>query len=385
MRAAILLFGCWCAAPSGCGAVPAAALASSSSQWQARRAILEKALLTSPPDTTPLQTAPLVPFDRMGTARKDVTPLPQAAIASPLPEDYITDVSSLPAEWDWRSVVMTAGADPVHMTSRLRNQFLPYWCGSCWAHAATAVLGSRWLIHIGAQNSGIDFSVQFLINCVVNASRGCHGGSSYEAFALAHSTGIVDSSCLPYRAYNQNCTALDTCEQNLDGHHPKIVAAPPLRYSVGEYGVISAPDKEAAMLKEIYARGPVAACMACPAEFEAYTGGIFATTNNRTVCDHIVTVIGFGGEGASAHWLVQNSFGSTWSVCACECAGLGSVVRRFSWRLSVFIIFTSPHANRGEGGYFRIKRSSALQGHEHNLGIERAVSWAMPRNPSPSP
>ena len=39
------------------------------------------------------------------------------------------------------------------------------------------------------------------------------------------------------------------------------------------------------MMKEIYARGPVAACMACPFdEFEkGYTGGIFATTNNRTV------------------------------------------------------------------------------------------------------
>ena len=39
------------------------------------------------------------------------------------------------------------------------------------------------------------------------------------------------------------------------------------------------------MMKEIYARGPVAACMACPYdEFEkGYTGGIFATTNNRTV------------------------------------------------------------------------------------------------------
>ena len=38
-------------------------------------------------------------------------------------------------------------------------------------------------------------------------------------------------------------------------------------------------------MKEIYARGPVAACMACPFdEFEkGYTGGIFATTNNRTV------------------------------------------------------------------------------------------------------
>eukprot|EP01052_Picozoa_sp_SAG31_P018491 SAG31_NODE_1312_length_8861_cov_10.803127_3_plen_110_part_00 len=72
--------------------------------------------------------------------------------------------------------------------------------------------------------------------------------------------------------------------------------------------------------------------------------GIFATTNNRTECDHIVAIVGFGGKGTGAYWIVQNSFGSVW----------------------------------GEGGFFRIKRSSALVGQEHNLGIEQAVSWAMP-------
>ena len=63
-----------------------------------------------------------------------------------------------------------------------------------------------------------------------------------------------------------------------------------------------------------------------------------------TECDHILAIMGFGGEDNNAYWLVQNSFGSTW----------------------------------GERGYFRIKRSSALQGREHNLGIEKDVSWAMP-------
>ena len=90
-------------------------------------------------------------------------------------------------------------------------------------------------------------------------------GSSFEAFALAHTNGTVDSSCIPYAAYNQPCTLHNTCRQNLNGTPPvatKTVA--PLRYFVGEYGVVgtseaSATEKEAAMMKEIYARGPVAA------------------------------------------------------------------------------------------------------------------------------
>lgn len=100
------------------------------------------------------------------------------------------------------------------------------------------------------------------------------------------------------------------------------------------------------MQKEIFARGPIACCMACPAAFErGYVSGVYVTPNNRTACDHLVTVLGYGGAGAAAHWTVQNSFGTVW----------------------------------GEAGYFRIKRGSALQPGEHNLGIELACSWVMPQ------
>ena len=95
--------------------------------------------------------------------------------------------------------------------------------------------------------------------------------------------------------------------------------------------------------------------MAFPDEFETgYNGGIYVTANNRTACDHLVAVIGFGGGNtADAHWVVQNSFGTVWGE------GL-----------------SSSSASRG---YFRIKRHSALSPGEHNLGIELACSWVMPR------
>lgn len=334
------------------------ALASSASAWQRRVAVLRNAtsvLRAARPTRTPE-----APFDRMGDARLDTAPLPDEVVTSPRPEDYLR-TEDLPESWDWRSVKVADDAPPVHFTTRVRNQFLPLWCGSCWAHAATAVLGSRWLIHANDTSaSGIDFSVQFLVNCVDGTEapphhhvRGCGGGSSFEAFAHAHKFGVVDSSCLPYRAVTQNCSAQDTCEQNLHGHgpHPKLTTADPIRYHVREFGYVGGAETAAAareemMRKEVYARGPVAACMACPSEFEdEYTGGIFAAKSARAVCDHIVAIVGFGGTGASAYWVVQNSFGSVW----------------------------------GEQGYFRIKRSSALGAGEHNLGIESArVSWAMP-------
>jgi hypothetical protein len=315
------------------GAAVAAAAPAVSNPWQHRAAAIDAHIRGAAP---PVAGRPLAPFDRIGEARDGTDPLPLEVVTSPRPEDYLPD-AALPLEWDWRSVA-GLGERPVSFATRVRNQFLPLWCGSCWAHAATAVLGSRWLIHTNGTASGIDFSVQYFINCV-NGSRGCHGGSSYEAFELAHSVGAVDSSCIPYVAYNQNCTAIHTCDQNLNGHHPKIIVAEPVRYFVGEFGVVgdggggpsssssekeketagggsvavaaSSSLKEVAMMKEIWARGPVASCMACPAEFEAYKGGIFATTDNRAYLTYAAAAAAAAAAASSSSHHHEQQHNST--------------------------------------------------------------------------
>ena len=216
------------------------------------------------------------------------------------------------------------------------------------------VIGSRFRIHAAGSNMGIqpDLSVQHLVNCAtegdpvsgagyLNHSHGCDGGSSYGAFAFAHNRGVVDSSCLPYSATNHDCTAEHSCQQHLSSAGKVNAIAQGRVYYAREYGFI---QNESAMLKEIYARGPIACCMACPDEFEAYTHGVYVTHQPREVCDHLVTMVGFGHEANRAYWLVQNSFGSVW----------------------------------GEQGFFRIARSSALAEGEHNLGIEKMCSWMMP-------
>ena len=57
-------------------------------------------------------------------------------VKTPRPEECLLD-TDLPAEWDWRAVTIAEATPPVDYTTRVRNQFLPLWCGSCWAHAAT--------------------------------------------------------------------------------------------------------------------------------------------------------------------------------------------------------------------------------------------------------
>ena len=61
--------------------------------------------------------------------------LPDEVVLSPLP-DHCLAVADLPSAWDWRNVTVAEGV-LVDFTPRIRNQFLPMWCGSCWAHAAT--------------------------------------------------------------------------------------------------------------------------------------------------------------------------------------------------------------------------------------------------------
>ena len=110
--------------------------------------VLREAMLGAAPPSQP-RGAPPAPFDRMGDARHDAAALPEEVVTQPRPEEYLSP-AVLPPAWDWRSVIVAPTAPPVHFVTRVRNQFLPLWCGSCWAHAATAVLGSRWLIHANA-------------------------------------------------------------------------------------------------------------------------------------------------------------------------------------------------------------------------------------------
>merc|ERR1712196_465492 len=237
---------------------------------------------------------------------------------SPLPHTYIK-TSELPTNFSWCD-----HPDGNNYCTKSLNQHIPQYCGSCWAHGSVSALGDRIKIKRKARGIDINLSVQHILNCGNVGS--CHGGSVDGPYQWLHKisqktgSGISYDTSNPYMACSSesdqgickgqdwSCTAENvarTCStfppQGFCGAIDKYPNA-----TIKEYGSISGSE---AMAKEIFARGPIA-CGIDAAPILKYTGGI-ATDEGEGV-DHIVSVVGWGSEGADKYWIVRNSWGEYW-------------------------------------------------------------------------
>eukprot|EP01104_Vermistella_antarctica_P004615 TRINITY_DN15034_c0_g1_i1.p1 TRINITY_DN15034_c0_g1~~TRINITY_DN15034_c0_g1_i1.p1 ORF type:complete len:312 (-),score=53.01 TRINITY_DN15034_c0_g1_i1:44-955(-) len=252
-------------------------------------------------------------------------------ITQPLPKDYLL-AADVPAQWDWRNV------SGVNYASINRNQHIPQYCGSCWAHGTTSALNDRISILRNGTWPQVTISPQHLINC--NGGGTCDGGDAGSAYAYIGQSGIVDETCAPYQAMN-GLKCKPFCK-TFWGFNQSVteVADYPL-FKVGDYGDVHGKDD---MKAEIFARGPIACSIDATKKFEAYTGGIFEEFASP-MPDHVISVAGWGVDDATGHeyWIGRNSWGTYW----------------------------------GEEGWFRIRTGDPLI----NLGIEDSCNWAVPLLP----
>lgn len=208
-----------------------------------------------------------------------------------------------------------------------RNQHIPQYCGSCWAHGAISALGDRVKIARNGQGVDINLAVQHVLNC--GGVGSCHGGTVDGTYQWIHSiskstgTGVSYETAQPYMACSSeskqgfcphadwSCNALNvarTCGSfSQEGGTCTGLAYYP-NVTVAEYGSISG---RAAMQKEIFNRGPIACGIDAGPLLNWETGVIDQPGQG---IDHVISIVGWGQEATTnkQYWIVRNSWGQYW-------------------------------------------------------------------------
>merc|ERR1712032_953844 len=96
------------------------------------------------------------------------------------------------------------GKNGTSLCTMSRNQHIPQYCGSCWAHGSVSALADRIKIARGAKGIDINPSVQHMLNC--GGVGSCHGGSVdgpyqwIKKISDETGTGISYETANPYLA-----------------------------------------------------------------------------------------------------------------------------------------------------------------------------------------
>jgi len=238
-----------------------------------------------------------------------------------------TDLDS----WDWCNQDGKLGRSLCTMN---RNQHIPQYCGSCWAHGALSALADRIKIKRNGTGIEINLSVQHVLNCINEGAwfqqGSCYGGFTTSVYDWLHrlseetGVGVTYETAQPYMACSSDskfglcrfadwsCTAMNrarTCSTFPDegGVCRGLQKYPSAQ--ITEYGTVSGAE---AMMAEIKERGPIS-CGLDANYLVDYTGGIIHDTPGEEI-DHIISVTGWGKDEASGirYWYVRNSWGEYW-------------------------------------------------------------------------
>lgn len=185
-----------------------------------------------------------------------------------------------PASWDWRQW---------GVVTPIRDQALPQYCGSCWAHGTAAAFESAIAMQTGRLYS---FSVQQLVSCSPSYGS-CNGGDF--AFGFYKRVGAALDADFPYAAADVSC------KSGLTQHFK----AKSWAYVGASYRQPSTDE----IKRAIYQFGPVAVTVSASGAWKHYRGGVYNECNHNGT-NHIVAIVGW--DDTDQAWIVKNSHGTEW-------------------------------------------------------------------------
>nr|QLH02061.1 ervatamin-C-like protein [Hordeum bogdanii] len=195
---------------------------------------------------------------------------------------------TLPARVDWH----TRTCQGLPCAGPIRSQ---WFCGSCWAFAATSAIESHLAIRPGASMI-VELSTQELVDCD-HKSHGCRGGFAANAFDYVMQNGIASRQNYPYSYFQQPNGS--TC---LAGTTPRVPMT-----MIGWRRI--EPYNEYELLAQVtYA--PVVVAIAVGenhTDFLDYTGGMYWGNCGATHY-HELLLVGYDPDS----YILKNSYGPLW-------------------------------------------------------------------------
>ena len=264
----------------------------------------------------------------------------QSAIAAPAP----LFEGDLPLAFTW------CNNSGVNYCTRTRNQHIPQYCGSCWAHGFASSVGDRIKIARKAASPDIDLSVQHLLYC--GDAGSCYGGDVVGPFAWMSTVAMAYETSNPYLACSSDssegmcgalaygCNPLTTAKTCPTFGQPCVGLTHYPNATLSNYGSISGA---AAMQAEIYARGPIS-CGVDAEQILDYTKGIINSPGGGI--DHVISVVGWGNDAAAGqYWIARNSWGASWGEFGYFRVAFGALNIEDECAFGILGAFTAPELN----------------------------------------